>query len=156
MQTKTNAIRLLERSKLPFELFHYEVDESDLSAGALAAKNGLDIDRIFKTLVLRTVTGELFVCVIPGSCELNLKKAAAAMKSKKVEMIAVKELLPLTGYIRGGCSPLGMKKAYPTLIDETCHLFPTIYVSAGVRGTQILLSPEDLIDQSRAEAVDLV
>jgi Cys-tRNA(Pro)/Cys-tRNA(Cys) deacylase len=154
--SKTNVIRLLESRKIPFELKEYEVDETDLSAVSVAAKSGLDVDQVFKTLVLKSPDREIFVCVIPGACEVDLKKAARAGGFKKAEMIAVKELLPLTGYIRGGCSPIGMKKLFPTYIDETCMLYESIYVSAGVRGLQLKINPEDLMEICRALTVDLV
>ena len=109
-KTKTNAVRLLENRKIPFHLVEYEVDESDLSAVNVAAKAGLDPDQVFKTLVLRGNTGDIFVCVIPGTTELDLKKASRAGGFKKADLIPIKEILPLTGYIRGGCSPMGMKK----------------------------------------------
>ncbi len=153
---KTNAVRLLEKEKIDFTLTEYEVDESDLSAAAVAAKAGLDLERVFKTLVLRGASNAIFVCVIPGGYELDLKKAAQASGEKKAEMIHVKEILSLTGYIRGGCSPVGMKKRYPTYIDETCLLHESIYVSAGVRGLQILIAPEDLITAVEAQVADLV
>ena len=153
---KTNAVRWLESRKIPFDLISYEVDESDLSAVALAGKSGLDIDRVFKTLVLRGSSGDIFVCVIPGAWELDLRKAAKAAGEKKADLIQMKELLPLTGYIRGGCSPIGMKKPYPTFIDETCSLFGTIYVSAGRRGLQLRISPEDLSAASEAVTADLI
>jgi len=154
--TKTNAVRILESLEISFSLKEYEVDEQDLSAVSVAEKCGLDIDTIFKTLVLRSGTGDIFVCVIPGECVLDLKKAAAVSGHKKVEMIHVKEILQLTGYIRGGCSPVGMKKQYPTYIDESCMLYDRIYVSAGVRGLQINIAPQDLMTVSSAETADLV
>ena len=154
--SKTNAVRLLESRKISFQLKEYEVAESDLSALSVAAKSGLDADQVFKTLVLRGQSGEIFVCVIPGPCELDLKKAAKARGFKKAEMIPVKEILPLTGYIRGGCSPVGMKKRYPTFVDETCALFETIYVSGGVRGLQIRIAPETLLEAAEAETADLI
>ncbi len=153
---KTNAVRILEQKKVPFEIESYEVDESDLSAVAVASKTGLDIDRIFKTLVLRSNTNEIFVCVIPGACELDLKKAAKTAGFKKVDLIPVKEILSLTGYIRGGCSPIGMKKHYPAFIDETCLLYESIFVSAGVRGLQVNLKADALADLIDAEICDLV
>ncbi len=154
--SKTNAVRLLESRRTPFSLTEYEVDESDLSAAAVASKAGIEIDQVFKTLVLRASSGEIFVCVVPGACELNLKKAAAAAGVKKADLIPVKEILSLTGYIRGGCSPVGMKKSYPAYIDESCELYDTIYVSAGVRGLQICIRPNDLIDAVGALTADLV
>jgi Cys-tRNA(Pro)/Cys-tRNA(Cys) deacylase len=153
---KTNVVRLLEARGISFELLSYEVDESDLSAVSVAAKAGIDIDRVFKTLVLRASPGELFVCVIPGGYELDLGKAAQAAGVKKADLIPVREILDLTGYIRGGCSPVGMKKTYPTFIDETCQLYDKIYVSAGVRGLQVLIAPGDLINLANAEVTDLM
>ena len=155
-KTKTNAVRLLENRKIPFSLLEYEVDESDLSAVNAASKAGLDPNQVFKTLVLRGNTGEIMVCVIPGACELDLKKAAVAGGFKKADLIPVKEILSLTGYIRGGCSPLGMKKSYPTFIDETCRLYEKIFVSAGMRGLQLEISPQLLLDASGAAVSDLV
>ena len=153
---KTNAVRLLEKERVSFTLVEYEVDESDLSAASVAAKAGFDLEQVFKTLVLRGSSGNIFVCVIPGGYELNLKKASQVAKEKKVELVAVKEILSLTGYIRGGCSPIGMKKNYPTYIDETCQLHERIYVSAGIRGLQVLIAPDDLIHTVGAHIADLV
>ncbi len=153
---KTNAVRMLEHGNIPFKLKEYEADESDLSAVAVASKAGIDIDRVFKTLVLRSSSGDIFVCVIPGACELNLKKAALAAGAKKADLVPVKEILSLTGYIRGGCSPVGMKKSYPTYFDETCLLFEEIYVSAGIRGLQLIISPDDLLKAVGGRAADLV
>ncbi|MDC7222928.1 MAG: Cys-tRNA(Pro) deacylase [Spirochaetales bacterium] len=153
---KTNAIRLVDQGKISFDLISYEVDESDLSALSAAEKTGLEADRIFKTLVLRKSAGGLFVCVIPGAAELDLKKAARVSGSKKVDLIPVREIQALTGYIRGGCSPVGMKKSYPTYLDETCTLYETIYVSAGIRGLQMEIRPEDLLSLVKGEVCDLV
>ena len=147
---KTNASRLLDKQKIRYELIAYEVDESDLSATSLAAKLGQNIKQIFKTLVLRGTNSGIFVCVIPGDEEVDLKLAAKVSENKKAEMVHMKELLPLTGYIRGGCSPIGMKKNYPVFIHESCLQFDTIYISAGKRGTQLRLSPQDLIRASGA------
>ena len=149
--TKTNAMRILDQNQIEYDTGQYEYDESDLSGNHAAAVLGISEDEIFKTLVTRSNTKELFVFVIPVSGELDLKKAAAAAGQKKVEMIHVKELVGLTGYMRGGCSPIGMKKHFPTYIHETSREFPYIYVSAGVRGLQIKIAPEDLIRESRAE-----
>ncbi len=155
-KTKTNAVRLLESRKIPYSLVEYEVDESDLSAVHAASNAGLDPEQVFKTLVLKSCSGEVFVCVIPGACELDLKKAARAGGFKKADLIPLKEILPLTGYIRGGCSPLGMTKHYPTFIDDSCQLFEKIYVSAGMRGLQIEISPQDLKVMAQAVIADLV
>lgn len=141
---KTNAARLLDAAGIAYVLVSYEVDEEHLDAGHVAAQLGEDIDRVFKTLVLRGDRTGLFVCVIPGSLELDLKVAARISGNKSCEMIHVKELLPNTGYIRGGCSPIGMKKPLPTFVHESALLYDTIYISAGVRGLQIRLAPDDL------------
>jgi len=143
--SKTNAIRILESYKIKFETVSYEVDENDLSGETVALKVGADPETVFKTLVcIGDKTGHVVFC-IPVTQELNLKKAAAISGNKKIEMIKLKDLLPLTGYIRGGCSPVGMKKLFPTYFNETAQLFENIYLSAGVRGIQIKLSPDDLL-----------
>lgn len=154
--TKTNAARILDQLNIPYELASYEVDESDLSAASVAQKLGLNPDMVFKTLVLRGDKTGIFVCVIPGPEELNLKKAAQASGNKSASMIALKEILDLTGYIRGGCSPVGMKKKYPTYIDESCILFDRIYISAGIRGLQFVIAPEDLMKAISCQTADLV
>ncbi len=141
---KTNAARILDRLKINYELVGYEVDEEDLSAGHLAETAGLDLAKVYKTLVLQGDRTGLFVCVVPGGKEIDLKKAASASGNKKAAMIKMKELEPLTGYIRGGCSPLGMKKAYPVFLDESAFNHDRIYISAGMRGLQLHLSPADL------------
>ncbi len=133
----------------------YEVDENDLSATHLASTIGEDIDMVFKTLVLRGDKTGHFVCVIPGNDEVDLKKAAKASGNKKCDLIAMKELLPTTGYIRGGCSPVGMKKPFPTFIHETCILFDHIFVSAGQRGLQFKIAPNDLVSFTHATVTDL-
>ena len=147
---KTNAARLLDKAKVKYELIPYEVDENDLSAPHVAESLGENIDQVFKTLVLHGDKSGYFVCVIPGEHEVDLKLAAKVSGNKKCDLIPMKELLPLTGYIRGGCSPIGMKKAFPTFIHETCLNFPHIFISAGVRGLQLKLAPQDLINQSKA------
>lgn len=152
---KTNAARLLDKAKVPYELIPYEVDENDLSAVHVAASLGEDIERVFKTLVLHGDKSGYFVCVVPGEHEVDLKLAAKVSGNKKCELIPVKELLPLTGYIRGGCSPIGMKKQFPTYIHHTCEDFPFIYVSAGVRGLQVKLAASDLIKLVHAEKCQL-
>lgn len=153
---KTNAMRLLEQAGIKFEIKEYEVDENDLSGVSVAKKTGLDPDSVFKTLVAKGEKNGIAVFCIPVTCELDLKKAAKAVGEKKIDMVHVKELLPLTGYIRGGCSPVGMKKQYPTFIDETAVLFDLIAVSAGVRGAQIVIDPDDLAGFVRAEMLDIV
>ena len=153
---KTNVARILDQKKVPYELIPYMVDESDLAATHVAAELGEDIAQVFKTLVLRGDRNGLLVCVIPGDKEVDLKKAAKLSGNKKVEMIAMKELLPLTGYIRGGCCPIGMKKPYPTWIHSTCTNFPFIYISAGIRGLQLRISPVALVEVVGAQVADLV
>lgn len=152
---KTNAARLLDAAGIAYELVPYEVDESDLAAQHVAEQLGEDIEQVFKTLVLQGDKTGHFVCVIPGAEEVDLKKAARVSGNKKVDLIPMKELLPTTGYIRGGCSPVGMKKPFPTFIDETCILHDYIYVSAGVRGLQFKINPETLVAFVGAEIVDL-
>lgn len=153
---KTNAARLLDRAKINYRLVPYEVDENNLAADHVAESLGEDIRCVFKTLVLKGERTGHFVCVVPGNCEVDLKKAARAAGDKKADLIPMKELLPLTGYIRGGCSPIGMKKAFPTFFHSTAVDFPVIYVSAGVRGLQFEIAPSDLIGYVRAEVTDLV
>lgn len=143
-QEKTNVMRLLDGAGISYRTAEYEVDEKDLSGIHVARQLGQDPDSCFKTLVLKGERTGYLVCCIPVAEELDLKKAARAAGDKKVEMIPMKELLPVTGYIRGGCSPIGMKKKFPVYIEETAMLFDEIAVSAGVRGAQIILSPEKL------------
>ncbi len=142
---KTNAARLLDKAKIAYELIPYAVDENNLAADHVAQELGENIEQVFKTLVLRGDKSGIFVCVVPGNREVNLKQAARISGNKSAEMIAMKELLPTTGYIRGGCSPIGMKKAFPTYIHITCMDFAYIYISAGVRGLQIKIAPSDLV-----------
>jgi len=153
---KTNAIRILGTNEIPHSVHEYDVDENDLSGETVAKKIGASVESVFKTLVtLGDKTGINIFC-IPVTSELNLKKAASASKNKNIEMIKVKDLFNLTGYIRGGCSPIGMKKKYPTYIEETAQLFENIYVSAGVRGKQVRLSPTDLQKITEAVFADLI
>ncbi len=152
---KTNAMRQLDAAGIEYEMAEYDVDESDLSGVHAAEELGVSEDEVFKTLVTRGDNNLLSVFVIPSGANLDLKKAAAASGNKRIEMIHVKELFDLTGYIRGGCSPIGMKKQYPTFIDETAVLFDKIYFSAGKRGVQIILSPETLADFIGAEFADI-
>ncbi len=165
---KTNAARLLDRAKVPYRIIPYEVDENDLAAQHVADSLGEDIRQVFKTLVLHgdpagqkgqgagANKGTYFVCVVPGNREVDLKKAAAAAGMMKADLIPMKELLPLTGYIRGGCSPIGMKKPFPTFFHSTALDFDHIFVSAGIRGAQLEMSPADLIKFVGAEVADLV
>lgn len=148
---KTNAVRLLETAGIGFEQIAYEYTEDDLSAQHVAAELGEPIEQVFKTLVLRGDKTGFFVCVIPGDFEVDLKVAARISGNKNCEMLHVKELLPTTGYIRGGCSPIGMKKPFPTYIHESALLYDYIYISAGVRGMQIKINPNDLISYVGAE-----
>lgn len=152
---KTNAIRLVEQHKIPHRCTQYEYDERDLSGLHAAQAIGMPPEQVFKTLVTHGDKRGILVFCIPVCCELDLKKAAKAASDKKVDMIPMKDLLPLTGYIRGGCSPIGMKKAYPTFIDETALLYDEIAVSAGARGQQLILSPTDLIDYANISVCDL-
>lgn len=148
---KTNAARLLDKAKIAYELIPYEVDENDLSAIHVADSLGENIEQVFKTLVLHGDKNGHFVCVIPGEHEVDLKLAARASGNKKCDLIPMKELLPLTGYIRGGCTPIGMKKTFSTYIHESCLNYPYIYISAGQRGLQLKLDPNDLIKEVHAE-----
>ena len=148
---KTNAARLLDKAKIAYELIPYEVDENDLSAIHVADSLGENIEQVFKTHVLHGDKNGHFVCVIPGEHEVDLKLAAKASGNKKCDLIPMKELLPLTGYIRGGCTPIGMKKPFPTYIHESCLNYPYIYISAGQRGLQLKLDPNDLIKEVHAE-----
>lgn len=153
--TKTNVMRLLETAGIPYRTAEYEYDEEHLSGMHAAEQVGMPAEQVFKTLVTRGDKTGITVFCIPVDMELDLKKAAIASKNKKVEMTHMKELLALTGYIRGGCSPIGMKKKYPTFLDETCILFDEIAVSAGVRGAQVILSPEALAGYIGAAEADL-
>ena len=147
---KTNAARLLDQAKINYELVPYEVNPDDLSATKVAASLGEDIAQVFKTIVMEGDRTKYFVCVVPGDKEINLKAAAKVSGNKKCETLPLKQLLPLTGYIRGGCSPIGMKKPFPTFIDASAENQPYIFVSAGQRGMQLKLAPKDLASQSGA------
>lgn len=148
--TKTNAARLLDKAGIEYSLIPYSYSEEDLSAEHVAAELGEEIATVFKTLVLRGDKNGLFVCVIPGNYEVDLKAAAKISGNKNCAMIHQKELLPLTGYIRGGCSPIGMKKPLPTFIHQSALEQPFIYISAGMRGLQIKITPSDLITYTGA------
>lgn len=152
---KTNAMRLLDSAGLYYEMASYDYDESDLSGVHAAAELGVSPEIVFKTLVTRGDGNAFFVFVIPVAESLDLKKAAKASGNKKIEMIHVKEILDITGYIRGGCSPIGMKKPFPTYIDETAQLYEKIYFSAGKRGVQIILDPEELASVTGGIFTDL-
>lgn len=153
---KTNAERLLEAAKIPFESVEYAVDESDLSGEHIARELGLEPEMVFKTLVLKGEKNGFAVCCIPANAELDLKKVAVVTGEKKIEMIPQKMLLATTGYIRGGCSPVGMKKKFPTFFDETAQLFDYIYVSGGVRGLSLKIKPDLLIEYVEGKMTDLI
>lgn len=152
---KTNAIRLLESKGIEHSFVEYESSEDEIDALSVARKINADPEMVFKTLVTVNEKNEHLVFVLPGPFELNMKKAAAVSGSKKIELIKVKDLLSLTGYIRGGCSPIGMKKLFPTFIDETAQLFDKIYCSAGARGMQLNIAPADLAAVTGAIFADL-
>lgn len=153
---KTNAVRILESNNIPFELFEYEFNEDEIDAVSVAEKINASPETVFKTLVAVGDKTGIVVFVIPGNAELNLKKAAKVSGNKSVEMIKAKDLLSVTGYIRGGCSPIGMIKKYPTYLEETSQLFDKIFVSAGVRGMQMRLSPFDIARISESVFADLI
>ena len=152
---KTNAARLLDKAKIGYELKPYEVDENNLAATHVAESLGEPIERVFKTLVLKGDRNGHFVCVIQGDKEVDLKMAAKISGNKNCDLIPMKDLLATTGYIRGGCTPIGMKKTFPTFIDDSCLAFDYIYISAGQRGLQLRLSPTDLIAYTRATTATL-
>ena len=156
MATKTNAVRLVEQAGIPCREAFYEFDEKDLSGMHAAEAIGMDPEQVFKTLVARGERTGINVFCIPVCCELDLKKAAKAAGDKNMELVAVKDLLNLTGYIRGGCSPVGMKKKYPTIFDETCQLWEEIAVSAGARGHQMIVPPEELAQLVGAKLMDII
>lgn len=152
---KTNAVRILEKKDIKFRTIEYEVDENDLSAETVALKVNLPLETVFKTLVARGDKTGIIVACIPGGKELNQKAFAAISGNKKVEMVHMKELISLTGYIRGGVSPVGMKKNYPLFLDESALLHPEISISAGMRGMQVIVSPNDLIKLLNAKVCKL-
>lgn len=153
-KNKTNAVRLLEQAGIPYETLEYEPDENNLSGEHVASQVGVPPEQVFKTLVARG-REEIYVFCIPVKEELNLRKAAQITGEKKIEMVHQKDLLGLTGYIRGGCSPVGMKKKYPTFMDETAQLFDTVTVSAGVRGCQMVVEPAALMKFIQGTFADL-
>lgn len=153
---KTNVARLLDKGAIKYELVPYEVDENNLAAIHVAEQLGEDIEQVFKTLILKGDRTGYFVCVIPGNKEVNLKSAAKFSLNKSADLIPMKDLLSVTGYVRGGCSPIGMKRAFPTFLHRSCLDFDYIYISAGVRGLQIKLSPKELIDYIDGIVVDLL
>lgn len=156
MSHKTNAARILDQLNILYEIREYPVDENDLSATHVAEAIGEDPEKIYKTLVLKGTKDPYLVAVIPGNAQLDLKKIAKASGNKSCEMLPMKDLLSVTGYIRGGCSPIGMKKHYPTFLEEMAVLQDKIIISAGKRGLQIVIKPEDLIRVSAAQSADLI
>jgi Cys-tRNA(Pro)/Cys-tRNA(Cys) deacylase len=152
---KTNAARILESLDIPYTLQEYEVDPDDLSAVAVARKIGLPVEQVFKTLLTTTGPDQYAFAVIPGDAELDFKKLARAAGARKAEMVSLKDVQPLTGYIRGGVTVFGAKKDFPVFADETIELFDFISVSAGQRGTQILLAPQDYLRVAKATVADL-
>lgn len=153
--TKTNAMRMLDKAKIPYKAIEYTVDDNDLSGVTIAKSVGLDCDMVFKTLVAKgDKTGPIVMC-IPVDREIDLKKAASVTGNKKIEMVHVKDLLGLTGYIRGGCSPIGMKKKFPTFFNDTCLNHEEITISAGIKGCQLLVNREELVRFTEAEVCDL-
>lgn len=153
---KTNAVRILDKENIKYHLIPYEVDENDLSAIHVADQLGENVEQVFKTLVLKGDKSGYFVCIIPGAKELNLKHAAQISGNKNCDMIPMKDLLSITGYIRGACSPIGMKKLFPSYIDQSCENFDYIYVSAGKRGIQIQIAPQDLVHVANLKIEKLV
>lgn len=152
---KTNASRILDQRKIQYEMKEYTVDEQHLGAEHVAEQTGFPPDQVFKTLVVKGDKRGIMVACIPGNTELDLKTFAAVSGNKKIEMVSVKEIQALTGYIRGGVSPLGMKKKYPTFLDESAILWDAICVSAGLRGLQIIISPQALMETVDAELIDI-
>lgn len=146
---KTNVMRILDKAKVPYTPHYYSHDDGLIDAVSVAAKLGQPVERVYKTLVTRGASKSFFVFVLPAAMELNLKAAAKAVGEKSIEMIHVSEINAITGYIRGGCSPIGMKKAYRTTFDERILSFPTVMVSGGKIGTQVELSPDDLLKLTR-------
>lgn len=153
---KTNAARILDELHISYELKTYPVDEEHLDAVHVAKEVGMPPEQVFKTLCVRGDKSGIIFAVIPGNGELDLKKLARVSGNKRCELVHLKEVLPLTGYIRGGCSPLGAKKEYPVYMDETCRLFDRVAISAGIRGMQILAGPEDLIRAAKAVTDSLI
>lgn len=156
MTQKTNAVRLLDNAGIPYDLRAYDVDEHDVSAGHVAERLGLNPETLYKTLVIKGQVDPYLVAVIPGNAQLDLKKLAQASGNKSCEMLPMKDLLTVTGYIRGGCSPLAMRKQFPTFIEEIAQLEDEISVSAGKRGLQMILCPQDLLKLTEGRFTDLI
>ena len=152
---KTNAIRIVQAKKIPFEIYEYEAPDGFLDGVSVAAATGQNPDQVFKTLVLQGASRENYVCVIPVACELNLKKAAAAVGEKNIAMIPQKDLLPKTGYVHGGCSPIGLKKPYPVTVDQSALALPKMVFSGGKVGTQVCVAPQDLLKMVNAKTADI-
>jgi Cys-tRNA(Pro)/Cys-tRNA(Cys) deacylase len=153
---KTNAVRILESLNVPYKIYEYEVDENDLSGMSVAKKINVPLENVFKTLITRNERNEILVFCLPVNQELALKKAARVSNSKKIEMLKMNELLSVTGYIRGGCSPIGMKKNFPVYIENTAQILDKIYISAGIRGMQIEISFENLNKILSLHLVDVI
>ncbi|WP_126970886.1 Cys-tRNA(Pro) deacylase [Gynurincola endophyticus] len=156
MIQKTNAVRILDSLSIPYELRTYIVDEDHLSATDVAESIGIEPERLYKTLILKGQKDPYLVAVVPGNAQLDLKKIARASGNKNCEMLPMKDLLSVTGYIRGGCSPIGMKKQFPTFIEELSSIEKTIVISAGKRGLQIIIHPLDLVKAIDATLADLI
>ncbi|HTY63669.1 MAG TPA: Cys-tRNA(Pro) deacylase [Acidobacteriota bacterium] len=152
---KTNVMRILDSLGIRYDTASYAVDDDHVDAVTAAEEMGVNPEVVWKTLVAHDEHNAPLVFVIPSSAELNVKKAARVVGAKKIELVNLRDLLPLTGYVRGGCSPIGMKKSYPTWLDETAALFPRIYVNAGARGLQVIVAPDDLIHAANAQFADL-
>ena len=155
-EAKTNAMRMLDRAKVPYRVYTYDHSDGKIDGVSVAQKLGQDVNAVFKTLVTRGHSGGYFVFVLPVAQELDLKKAAKAVGEKSVEMIHVAEINKVTGYIRGGCSPVGMKKLYPTVFHETALDYDTIYISAGKIGAQVELAPQALLELLRGQTADII
>ena len=153
---KTNAMRMLDKEKIPYQMHTYDASDGHIDGAAVARKVGMDPAKVFKTLVTRGHSGSYYVCVLPVERELDLKKAAKVFGEKSLEMIPVAQLLPTTGYVRGGCSPVGMKKQYTTVFDESVLSQPKVYVSGGRIGTQVCCAPADLIKAARATTAKII
>ena len=154
--SKTNAVRLVDKAGAPYELCSYDYDEQAMDAVSVAKILSVPAEIVFKTLVTRSEKGDIFVFCIPGNCELDLKKAAKTAGSKRIDLIKVRELVPITGYVRGGCSPIGMKRTFPTYIDETATIYDWIYINAGTRGLQLKIQPPGLARTAKAEFADII
>lgn len=156
VKVKTNALRVLDKSSIPYQLQTYSVDESDLSGMKVVEKLNVDFKKVYKTLVLQSNDKQYLVCCLPVNCEVDLKKLAKLSNHKKVEMIAMRDLQAITGYIRGGCSPVAMKKQFPTYFQEDILLLDEVYLSAGKRGVQMIVKPQDIISLVNGQVGDFI